>query len=396
MGNGSRERLIALQIASSLFAAVASGGLAFGAVAQKIDLNAVRTEISSLERELLQSSETQISASGQLKKIRRLLTLQQKEIELSRAKISELSESMNALAAQKQTLLTNIDTQKAQLKRKLRELHKLTETDALDASWLSALDVDNQKSYFLSKTLKKELAAVENLKKDVQAALALELKILEEKNKLDYYVQELHGQMALLGANEQVQTEILKTNRSNRLEAMRRVKNLKDSEHELEKMIASFPERSRAAVAASLSAEASVELTLASLKGKLPAPVDGEVLSAFGKSFNPKTNLLTFQKGITLAARASADVKAVSAGKIVFSGPLKNYGLVVIVEHPGQYYTLYGQLGSVAVDLGKLIGQGEVVGRTNGEPLYFEIRNKNVAINPLQWLGNGSITLSKH
>lgn len=368
MGNDSRKSLVAALLLLSATAA-------FSATP---DLSAVRSEISAIERDLLQGNESQASAASQLKKIRKLLALQQKEIQLSRAKVKELAESMDALSVQKQTLLSNIEKQKAALKLKLRELDKLTQTDALDASWLTMLDIDNQKSYYLAKTLKKELAAVENLKKDVQAALALELKILAEKNKLDYYVQELHSQMSLLGANEQIQSEILRTNRANRLEALRRMKSLKDSEREIEAMIANFRETEP------------VEATLAGLKGKLPPPVDGEILSGFGKSFNPKTNLLTFQKGITLGSKPSAEVKAVSGGKVVFAGPLKNYGLVVILEHPGQYYTLYGQLGSIGVELGKRAGQGDVIGRTNGEPLYFEIRDKNVAINPVQWLTTGS------
>lgn len=378
MGNNSRKGVVA-----ALMFCLAAGQMHFSmlgataAFSATPDLSVVRSEINAIERDLLQGNESQASASGQLKKIRKLLALQQKEIQLSRAKVKELSESMQTLSTQKQALLSNIEKQKAGLKLKLRELDKLTQAEALDASWLTMLDVDNQKSYYLAKTLKKELAAVESLKKDVQAALALELKILEEKNKLDYYVQELHSQMSLLGANEQIQSEIFRTNRANRLEALRRMKSLKDSEREIESMISSFREPE------------TVEVTLAGLKGKLPFPVEGQILSGFGKSFNPKTNLLTFQKGITLGAKPSSDVKAVSGGKVVFAGPLKNYGLVVILEHPGQYYTLYGQLGSVGVALGGKIGQGGVVGRTNGEPLYFEIRDKNVAINPVQWLSAG-------
>lgn len=360
--------------------------------AKSVDVGVIRTEISSLERDLLQSKESQATAASQLKKIRRLMALQQKEIQLSRAKITELSQSLDTLSSQKTLLLQNVEKQKSALKRKLRELNNLTQLDALDATWVSSLDADNQKSYFLAKTLKKELAAVETLKKDVHAALTLEIRIIEEKNKLDYYVQELQSQATLLIANEEVQREIIRTNRTNRLEAMRRMQSLKESERELEQMIAKFPEK--------LNPETEtlnvVDVTLAALKGKLPYPVSGQVLSSFGKSFNSKTNLLTFQKGITLEAAPASDVKAVSSGKVAYVGPLKNYGLIVILEHPGQYYTLYGQLGSVSVELGRTLTQGMLVGRTNGEPLYFEIRNKNVAINPLQWLGNGSITLSKH
>jgi septal ring factor EnvC (AmiA/AmiB activator) len=383
-----------------------------------VDVQMLRTQINTLEKELLATKETQASAANQLKKIRKLLALQQKEISLSKTKVVELNRSMSALATQKQALLEKIETQKLGLKKKLRELNRLTEVDPLDASWVSNLEAENQKSYFLTKMLKKDLVSVERFKRDVNEALALELRILEEKNKLDYYVQDMESQMSMLAANEQIQKEIIRTNHASRLEVLRQVRTLKDSEREIERMLTSFKARpvapkphdteepvvsaktdlAKAAKQTLADARAeSIDLTLAALKGKLPFPVDGSLVSGFGKSYDPKTNLLTFQKGISLGAKPMAAVKAVAAGKVVFAGPLNNYGLIVIVEHPGQYYTLYGQMGAIAsgVENGATVSQGDAVGRTSGEPFYFEIRNKNIAINPLQWLSSGSITLTK-
>jgi septal ring factor EnvC (AmiA/AmiB activator) len=368
--------------------------LALGAVSPvwASDIHSVRNEINSLEHDLLATKESQISAASQLKKIKRLLSLQQKEIGLSQKRISELNTSLQDLSSQKQVLLDKIVAQKKTLRLKLRELNRLAEPKGLDASWISNIDAENQKSYFLSKMLKRDLKTVGELKRDVQQSLALELRILEEKNKLDYYVHDLQSEAALLSANESVQKEILRTNHSNRLESLQHLHALKDSERELEKMLAKA-EKNKPKVESNPSAdlqaalvEGGIDVGFIALRGKLPSPIDGPVLSSFGKSYNSKTKLLTFQKGITLGARVGTSVKAVSAGKVVFVGPLKNYGLIVILEHPGQYYSLYGQMGGVAAEMGADLKQGDVLGRTAGEPLYFEIRNKNVAINPMQWL----------
>ncbi|MEW6055749.1 MAG: peptidoglycan DD-metalloendopeptidase family protein [Bdellovibrionota bacterium] len=362
--------------------------------AGSLELSRVRGQINLLENELLNSGESKTSAEVQLKKIRRLLGLQQKEIKYSQSRIKDLTQRMDDLSGQKKGLLEKIEIYKVGLRRRLIELGKLAEKDPLDARWLRNLDVQTQKSYYLAKTLKKDFARVEQLRKNVREALALELKIIEEKSKLDYYVEELQGQAATLSANEDVQSEILRTNRTNRLDVMRRLKFLKESEQELERMIVNFKQEEKKSESEAL-AENSVGVTFAGLKGKLPFPVDGQILSSFGKSYNSKTNLLTFQKGITIGALPGTDVRAISGGKVVFAGPLKNYGRIVILEHPGKYYTLYGQLGSLAREQGAWIAQGEIVGKSTGEPVYFEIRDKNVAINPLQWLLNGSITLTK-
>ena len=52
-------------------------------------------------------------------------------------------------------------------------------------------------------------------------------------------------------------------------------------------------------------------------------------------------------------------------------------------------------MGTVAVREGMQVQQGDALGKTDGEPLYFEIRNKNVAINPSQWLTDASTKLTK-
>lgn len=391
--------------APSLFAATQGKSLSPSTI------EAIRSEINSLEKDLLASRESQSSASTQLKKIRKLLMLEQKEIGLSRKKINEMSESLGDLSKQKQSLQENIEKQKISLKVRLRELNRLTQSEALDAHWLSGIETENSKTYFLSKVLKKDLTSVDRLRQDVVEAQNLELRMIEEKNKLDYYVQELQSQMTMLGANEEVQKEIIRTNRSNRLDRLARMRSLRESEHEVELMIAGLrkEQKERAETRGGSSVSQSLQtppatkkpilttpsVGLASVKGKLPLPVEGQVLSAFGKSYNSQTNLLTFQKGITFGSQPSSEVKAVSDGKVVFAGPLKNYGLITIVEHPGQYYTLYGQMGNVAVSEGAEVHQGDVLGKTANDPFYFEIRNKNVAINPLQWISTDSVKLTK-
>ncbi len=406
-GCTNRKTLIGVLLAACLMAGTPASAARPHPVA---NIEAVRGEINNIERDLLLGRENQISAANQLKKIRRLVLLQQKEVEISKKRISELGMSLDDLAAQKKVLYSNIEQQKIELRARLRELTRLTESEALDASWLRDVESENQKSYFLAKTLGKELSNVARLRENVVQAQNLELRILEEKNRLDYYVQEMHSEIMLMSANEDVQKEIIRTNRTSRLEALSRVRSLRESEHELEQVLARFKPQLRAdskpqpypqplavssAIQKPLSSANILGLDLAALRGKLPFPVQGRVVSTFGKSYNPKTNLLTFQKGITIEAAPMVEVKAVSDGKVVFAGPLKNYGLIAIVEHPGQYYTLYGQMGSVAKTEGAEVKQGHVLGKTSGEPLYFEIRNRNVAINPMQWLLNGSITLSK-
>ncbi|MBI2712565.1 MAG: peptidoglycan DD-metalloendopeptidase family protein, partial [Bdellovibrio sp.] len=127
------------------------------------------------------------------------------------------------------------------------------------------------------------------------------------------------------------------------------------------------------------------------LKGKLPYPVDGfRLVGGFGKAFDAKSGLYVFKKGIDLATQFGENVKAISQGKVAFAGELPGYGQVVLLDHGDHFYSLYGHMGRVVKKNNDSVKRGETLGLTGDSttPLYFEIRSRNVAVNPLQWLLN--------
>lgn len=340
------------------------------------DLAEVRSQINQLEKELLQTRQSNVSAANQLKKIKKLINLQHKEIQLSKIRVQELEKNLIDLGSQKRDLIVRINTQKSSINQRLKELNKITQTENLDTSWLNNFDSLTQKSYYLSHSLSRDLSQINEMKKNVHAVLGLELKILEEKNKIDFYVQEVSSQIALLSVNEEVQKDIIQNHRKSRLETLAKIQEMKEDENHLEKALQSRAQQDLAETAND---------SLLNLKGRLTAPLAGNIISGFGKNFNSKTNLLQFQKGISIQAVSNSAVKAVAEGKVVFTGPLKNYGLIVIIEHSGRYFSLYGQLSQIQVSVGEALVSGKILGKTSNEPLYFEIRNKNIALNPVDW-----------
>ena len=84
-------------------------------------------------------------------------------------------------------------------------------------------------------------------------------------------------------------------------------------------------------------------------------------------------------------------VNAVHEGVVSFSGPFTGYGQVVIVDHGDNTQTLYGHLGTAAVNKGDRVTPQARVGVAGRNPagnpaLYFELRVDGKAVDPLQWL----------
>ncbi len=128
------------------------------------------------------------------------------------------------------------------------------------------------------------------------------------------------------------------------------------------------------------------------MKGRLPMPVHGIIVSRYGKVRHPKFKTITFNKGIIIRAPAGRRVKSVYDGRVIYTGWLKGYGQIVILDHGGGFYTLFAYLETILKKRGDRVARGEavaVVGATGpyAEPgLYFEIRRKGVPEDPARWL----------
>lgn len=130
----------------------------------------------------------------------------------------------------------------------------------------------------------------------------------------------------------------------------------------------------------------------ANLKGRLPWPVAGEVVSSYGKVKHPKFNAYIINNGIEISSAGGTAVKSVAAGIVIYADWFKGYGQLVILEHGGGYSSLYGHLGEVyvkpgdKVECGFTIGEVGTAGSFSGKGLYFEIRKASIAVNPVNWL----------
>ena len=133
----------------------------------------------------------------------------------------------------------------------------------------------------------------------------------------------------------------------------------------------------------------------AQFKGRLQLPLAaGRVVSSFGRAFDPKSRLFIFKKGIDIVppdgGRGATPVHAIFAGKVAYSGELPEYGQVAIIDHGNHFYSLCAHLGRLSRKAGDAVAAGDAIGLTDGSgtPVYFEIRARNVAVNPLQWVAN--------
>ncbi|WP_373097897.1 murein hydrolase activator EnvC, partial [Zhongshania sp.] len=96
-------------------------------------------------------------------------------------------------------------------------------------------------------------------------------------------------------------------------------------------------------------------------------------------------------QGIQLSGNEGDAVKAIHNGRVVFADWLRGAGLLIIVDHGGDYLSLYAHNQSLLRSEGDWVRGGEgiaTVGNSGGQRqagLYFEIRYKGRPTDPRNW-----------
>jgi septal ring factor EnvC (AmiA/AmiB activator) len=134
-------------------------------------------------------------------------------------------------------------------------------------------------------------------------------------------------------------------------------------------------------------------------KGKLPAPVNGKILSLYGQPIKNRMGVENISTGIAIEALDGTKVKAIFDGTINYAGYLRGYGNTIIIDHGYRYYTIISRAENLLKKEGDAVTAGEdiaVMGETATlmeEGLYFEIRHDTETLDPLLWLDKNKLSV---
>ena len=94
-----------------------------------------------------------------------------------------------------------------------------------------------------------------------------------------------------------------------------------------------------------------------------------------------------------MRTESGAEVRAVAAGRVIFSDELRGFGNLLIVDHGGQYLSIYANNETLLRHTGDSVKPGDVVsraGNSSGDDqtgLYFELRFQGRPFDPMTWIG---------
>jgi septal ring factor EnvC (AmiA/AmiB activator) len=128
------------------------------------------------------------------------------------------------------------------------------------------------------------------------------------------------------------------------------------------------------------------------LKGQLPWPTEGRVISKFGKQWNAQLKTTTDNPGIDIKGQPGSPIRSTISGIVTTITYIRGYGTTIIIDHGGGFYTVYSHVTNIQTHVDSEVRSGDVIaymgdsGSINGSKLHFEVWGKGQKLDPEKWL----------
>ncbi len=234
--------------------------------------------------------------------------------------------------------------------------------------------------------------------KNVQEYETIKIKLDSELNGLKELEEKKKKSEQLHSRQKKEKEKLLSTAIKKRVFYEQEVANLRDSETMLSELI-KLLEKKATETAKQKEEERLSRLKMSKKKGIISWPIDGEpselrnnLTATFGKQKHPELDTWVINNGIRIKSTLGQNIAAVDKGKVVFAGDFKSYGKMIVLDHSGGFYTVYGNLDKIIVKEEQDIQKDEIIGvvgisvYSQDASLYFEFRKDGVPQDPLVWL----------
>jgi septal ring factor EnvC (AmiA/AmiB activator) len=349
-------------------------------------LTRINGQIKDLRARLETEARKESSVLSSLAKINLNKNLVERELAAQNVELERGRAELAVIQANARSVRAGVDREREDIERTLVTLYKFGRVDFFQFL-LQARDIETYAAE--SKHLSLLARGQDEMVADYLASLD---KLREAESALESKQTDL-AEMARAAKlkRQELETEARKSStlvqeiRKNRATYQQTLSELSESAEELQRLMNKIITQEWVLPAAFVP--------LYERRGRLPWPLEGRVITAFGFEQHPEFKTVVMNKGVEISpAKDKSLILAVHPGKVVYADYFEGYGNLLIIDHGMTYYTLYGHCSEFLASVGDMVRAGQpvaVVGDTGslkGECLYFEVRYKTKALDPLQWL----------
>jgi septal ring factor EnvC (AmiA/AmiB activator) len=364
-----------------------------GVAQSKEELGGLKKKIQEEKQRVQAIHKKESSVISQLNKMDRNLSKKEKELKVLNRKLEGVVQKVRKTNEELQLVTQSVETQEAFLEKRLVALYKFGETGMpqIFFSSNSYAEFLNSRRY-LASILGQDRELVEDFRKRQTVLGSYREQLKEDERELQALKEQTEKKQAEIRKDRLQKSRLLDSVRGEKRIHLAAIKELETASAQLQALVNRLEREIREKAKAEVFIPAGKGF--GTFRGKLAFPVEGRILSTFGKNENPKFNTFTVQKGIEIEAAIGAEIRAVYDGRVLYSDWFKGYGKILIIDHGEGYYTLSGHASALLKNVGEEVRGGEGValvgdtGSLKGPCLYFEIRQRGKPLDPLEWLAH--------
>ncbi len=360
------------------------------------ELNKVESDINGVTQTLQQLAEQKDALQSLLAEIERHYGEIAASLKTLQGQIEKKREGLDRIRDDMQGYQAEVDRLSKQLADQIRVAYAIGEKEKLKLL-LNQQDpaLSSRMMVYFNYFNKDRIKKLTDIERAVQHLDQLDKQKQAETKLLEQDLERKKTEQAVFDEARKQRNDLLVKIDTDFSSNEQQLSQLQESENRLKSLMASLPvtEAELAVdpdevIAAPLSVEQSPQpkVDFPSLKGKLSWPVNGKLAQKFGSARTTGT-----WDGVLIDANEGQEIKAVTAGKVVYAEWMRSYGLLLIIDHGQGYMTLYAFNQSLYKQAGDFVATGDIiasVGQSGGRSqsgLYFGIRNKGVPIDPIEW-----------
>lgn len=353
------------------------------------ELEQLRKELEERRAKAKELEGKERSVQAQIKEIDSNLALTEKYIGKLEMREFEVLDELAELEVRMSDASGTLEQRKALLAKRLRAMYKYSRYRSLAALVSSSSFADvMSRVRFLHLVAKRDRLVMASIVKYQEKVRSTRAELETRKAEIDRIKSEKESEKRHLASLRRKRQSMMSSIKDEKATHLAAAEELEEAARKIQSLIDAL-EAARAAEGGVVPRWAS---DLAAAEGRVPWPVNGNVVTKFGASVNPRFGTSTYSNGIDISCAPGTPIRCVADGKVEFVDKLAGYDGCIIVNHGRGYYTLYAHSTDVLVRVGQEVKGGDMIAEVGngsslkGNVLHFEIRKGKDALDPLSWL----------
>ena len=372
-------------------------------VNQKIEsenqrLKKISSKIETVKREIDNLEEKENGYLASLHKIEQLLADTRKELQEIEKDLKFTENDLKNTEEEYVDLKADLKKRMLYLESRLREIYKHNRTDYLAILFNSKNFSDFLNRYkFIKDILSIDAKIINDIREKSQHLKEKEISLENRKEVLCLLKKEVEKEKENIAYTIKAKESIINKIDSQKEVHLKSLEELKHSSEEIKNIIVKMHQeelesRNKDKDKNKNEDKDKIIDTLKAKKGILALPIQGKIISNFGRQKNTDFNTYTFNSGIDISAPMGEVIRAAGAGEVIYTGCIKGYGQIIIINHGGRISTLYAHLFKTIIKNGDKVKKSQIIGQVGDSGgvslprLHFEVRSEGKPTDPMNWL----------